>query len=117
MAEFAIASGISRPTVSKYFNDPNSVRKSTRAQIEEALGRFDYQPNIYAVNQNRQMTILIHCLSFTIFAPSKNFVEKYCFYLGLYCFLKPISDLVIVFANHFFLFPREHLWHVKIGIY
>ena len=56
MAEFAVASGISRPTISKYFNDPSSVRKSSRAKIEEALERFDYRPNIYAVNQNRQMT-------------------------------------------------------------
>ncbi|NNE89914.1 MAG: LacI family DNA-binding transcriptional regulator, partial [Silicimonas sp.] len=37
MEEFASLSGISRPTVSKYFNDPASVRASTRAKIEDAL--------------------------------------------------------------------------------
>ena len=37
MEEFAEVSGISRPTVSKYFNDPDSVRKSTRGKIEAAL--------------------------------------------------------------------------------
>lgn len=56
MEEFAAASGISRPTVSKYFHDPNSVRSSTRAKIEAALERFDYQPNVYAINQNRTRT-------------------------------------------------------------
>ena len=30
MEEFAAVSGISRPTLSKYFNDPDSVRRSTR---------------------------------------------------------------------------------------
>ena len=56
MEEFAAKCGVSRPTVSKYFNDPNSVRAKTRKRIEEALERFDYRPNIYAVNQNRRLT-------------------------------------------------------------
>lgn len=56
MEDFAAVSGISRPTVSKYFNDPESVRASTRRKIEAALERYDYRPNIYAVNQNRRRT-------------------------------------------------------------
>lgn len=56
MEDFAAVSGISRPTVSKYFNDPQSVRPSTKAKIEAALAKFDYRPNIYAVNQNRRTT-------------------------------------------------------------
>ena len=56
MEDFAAVSGISRPTVSKYFNDPSSVRKSTRTKIEAALERHDYRPNIYAINQNRSRT-------------------------------------------------------------
>lgn len=56
MEDFAAVSGISRPTVSKYFNDPESVRSSTRAKIEAALRKYDYRPNIYAINQNRQRT-------------------------------------------------------------
>ena len=46
MEEFAAVSGISRPTVSKYFHDPNSVRKSTRTRIEAAREKDDYRPNI-----------------------------------------------------------------------
>ncbi|MCH2165594.1 MAG: LacI family transcriptional regulator [Marinovum sp.] len=56
MEDFAAVSGISRPTVSKYFNDPQSVRKSTRNKIEAALEQYDYRPNIYAINQNRRRT-------------------------------------------------------------
>lgn len=56
MEEFAEVVGISRPTVSKYFNDPDSVRKTTRARIESALEEYDYRPNIFAVNQNRKLT-------------------------------------------------------------
>lgn len=56
MEEFARVSGISRPTLSKYFQDPTSVRQSSRIKIEESLEKFDYQPNIYAVNQNRKAT-------------------------------------------------------------
>ncbi|MEL6520023.1 MAG: LacI family DNA-binding transcriptional regulator [Pseudomonadota bacterium] len=56
MEQFAAVSGISRPTVSKYFNDPSSVRTSTRQKIEAALEQYDYRPNIYAINQNRRLT-------------------------------------------------------------
>lgn len=56
MEDFAAVSGISRPTISKYFNDPDSVRKSTREKIETALEKHNYRPNIYAVNQNRRQT-------------------------------------------------------------
>lgn len=56
MEEFAAISGISRPTVSKYFNDPESVRVSTREKIEDALKKYDYRPNIFAMNQNRKLT-------------------------------------------------------------
>jgi DNA-binding LacI/PurR family transcriptional regulator len=80
MEEFAAISGISRPTVSKYFNDPNSVRKSTRARIEEALEQYDYRPNIYAMNQNRRLTrnvgIVVPYLSDPFFAEIARNVEN-----------------------------------------
>ncbi|MDQ0474550.1 LacI family DNA-binding transcriptional regulator [Labrys wisconsinensis] len=59
MAEFSALSGISRPTVSKYFNDPNSVRKSTRALIEQALAKYEYRPNLFAVNLNKRRPRII----------------------------------------------------------
>lgn len=54
MHEFSDAAGLSRPTVSKYFQDPLSVRPSTRARIEQAMTEFDYRPNFFALNQNRR---------------------------------------------------------------
>lgn len=79
MEDFAAASGVSRPTVSKYFNDPNSVRKSTRARIEAAIERFGYRPNIYALNQNRKQTknigIVVPYLADPFFAEMARHIE------------------------------------------
>ncbi len=59
MEEFSVVIGLSRPTVSKYFHDPNSVRRSTRARIETALKTVDFRPNIFAVNLNRRRKKII----------------------------------------------------------
>jgi DNA-binding LacI/PurR family transcriptional regulator len=73
MEEFANLSGISRPTVSKYFNDPDSVRASTRVRIEAALERHEYRPNIYAMNQNRNNIEKITTCSDILFAAYGHF--------------------------------------------
>jgi LacI family transcriptional regulator, repressor for deo operon, udp, cdd, tsx, nupC, and nupG len=54
MEEFSLAVGVSRPTVSKYFNDPDSVRMEIRSRIELALKKTDYRPNLFAINLNRK---------------------------------------------------------------
>ena len=54
MEEFSVASGISRPTLSRFFNDPGSVRPTTRQKIEAAMDRLGYRPNLFAVNFNRR---------------------------------------------------------------
>ena len=54
MEEFSAASGISRPTLSRFFNDPTSVRPASRQKIEEAMERLGYRPNLLAVNFNRR---------------------------------------------------------------
>jgi DNA-binding LacI/PurR family transcriptional regulator len=59
MEEFARAVGLSRPTVSKFFQDPASVRPKTRARIEAALKQSGFRPNIFAVNLNRRRTKII----------------------------------------------------------
>ncbi|MBL4808062.1 MAG: LacI family DNA-binding transcriptional regulator [Rhodobacteraceae bacterium] len=80
MEDFASVSGISRPTISKYFNDPGSVRKSTRERIEHALEKFDYRPNMYAVNQNRRLTknigVVVPYLSDPFFAEMARNIEN-----------------------------------------
>ncbi|MGQ0609990.1 MAG: LacI family DNA-binding transcriptional regulator [Paracoccaceae bacterium] len=79
MEDFASVSGLSRPTVSKYFNDPDSVRKSTRARIEAALEQYGYRPNIYAINQNRRQTknigIVVPNLADPFFAGIARWIE------------------------------------------
>ncbi|MCV2864749.1 LacI family DNA-binding transcriptional regulator [Albidovulum sediminicola] len=79
MEEFAALSGISRPTVSKYFHDPESVRPSTRERIEKALEQYDYRPNIFAMNQNRKLTknvgILVPYLADPFFAEIARRIE------------------------------------------
>jgi DNA-binding LacI/PurR family transcriptional regulator len=59
MEDFSEFVGLSRPTVSKYFNDPSSVRKKTRDSIEEALKKSGFRPNIFAVNLNRRRSNII----------------------------------------------------------
>ncbi|GGE62642.1 LacI family DNA-binding transcriptional regulator [Actibacterium pelagium] len=86
MEEFAAVSGISRPTVSKYFNDPESVRQSTRQRIEDALEKYDYRPNIYAINQNRKLTknlgIVVPYLADPFFAELARNIEQRCVAAG-----------------------------------
>lgn len=86
MEEFAAISGLSRPTVSKYFNDPLSVRETTRKKIEIALAEHDYHPNIYAMNQNRKLTktvgIVVPYMADPFFAEIARNVEQRCIDAG-----------------------------------
>ena len=86
MEEFAEVSGISRPTISKYFYDPESVRQSSRARIESALEKYDYRPNIFAINQNRKLTktigILVPYLADPFFAEIVRMIERQCINAG-----------------------------------
>jgi len=59
MTELSIAIGISRPTLSKFFQDAQSVRSSTRERIEEALDSVDYVPNFFATKMNRDSTRIL----------------------------------------------------------
>ena len=86
MQEFAALSGVSRPTVSKYFNDPASVRQTTRERIEATLRRCDFRPNIFAVNQNRNLTknvgIVVPYLADPFFAEIARIIELRCLEAG-----------------------------------
>ena len=86
MEEFSAKSGISRPTVSKYFNNPDSVRTATREKIEAAIEKYDYRPNIYAMNQNRKLTknvgIVVPFLADPYFAEIARNLEQRCIDAG-----------------------------------
>ncbi|MBQ0709294.1 MULTISPECIES: LacI family DNA-binding transcriptional regulator [unclassified Ochrobactrum] len=82
MEEFAAASGLSRPTVSKYFDNPESVKPSTRARIEKALKDHNYQPNIFAVSLNRKkpknIGIIVPHISDPFYAEIIRQIEMRC---------------------------------------
>ena len=59
MEALSDAIGVSRPTLSRYFQDAASVRRSTRERIERALESVDYVPNFFATRMNRKSTGLI----------------------------------------------------------
>lgn len=86
MDEFAAISGISRPTLSKYFHDPTSVRASTRERIEQAINRHGYRPNVFAMNQNRRLTknvgIVVPHLADPFFAEIARRIEQRCVSAG-----------------------------------
>lgn len=88
MEEFAEVSGISRPTLSKYYRDPKSVRVSTRAKIETALQDYDYRPNIFAINQSRKQTntigIVVPYLADPFFAEMVRRIERRCIEAGFW---------------------------------
>lgn len=59
MEEFAKAVGLSRPTVSKYFQNPASVRVKVREKIETGLAATGFRPNLFAINLNRRRSKII----------------------------------------------------------
>lgn len=59
MTELSEAIGISRPTLSRFFQDPSTVRASTSKKIRERLEEVDYVYNFIATRQNRTTSGLI----------------------------------------------------------
>ncbi|SFG11712.1 transcriptional regulator, LacI family [Palleronia marisminoris] len=59
MEELSVAIGVSRPTLSRYFQDPSSVRSSTSEKIRRGLEQVEYVPNFFATRMNRKSTGMI----------------------------------------------------------
>ncbi|MHA6323625.1 LacI family DNA-binding transcriptional regulator [Roseivivax sp. CAU 1753] len=59
MEELSVAIGVSRPTLSRYFQDPALVKESTVARIEAGLEKVEYVPNFFATRLNRKSTGMI----------------------------------------------------------
>ena len=62
------------------------MRASTRKKIEAALERYDYRPNIFAMNQNRKLTknvgIVVPYLADPFFAEIARKIEQHCIAAG-----------------------------------
>ncbi len=59
MEELAVAIGVSRPTLSRYFQDPDRVSRSSRERIAKGLEQVEYVPNFFATRMNRKSTGMI----------------------------------------------------------
>ncbi|MCW1950209.1 MAG: LacI family DNA-binding transcriptional regulator, partial [Octadecabacter sp.] len=56
MEELSLAIGVSRPTLSRFFQDPTLVKAKTVAKIEKGLEQVEYVPNFFATRLNRKST-------------------------------------------------------------
>lgn len=59
MEELSVAIGVSRPTLSRYFQDPTRVKEKTVKRIEAGLEQVEYIPNFFATRLNRKSTGII----------------------------------------------------------
>ncbi|MCB2130623.1 MAG: LacI family DNA-binding transcriptional regulator [Rhodobacteraceae bacterium] len=59
MEELAEAIGVSRPTLSRYFQSPELVRRTTSLKIQRGLAKVEYVPNFFATRLNRKSTGII----------------------------------------------------------
>ncbi len=59
MEELSAAIGVSRPTLSRYFQDPGRVSRTSLEKIRRGLERVEYTPNFFATRMNRQSTGMI----------------------------------------------------------
>lgn len=59
MEDLSAAIGVSRPTLSRYFQSPDSVRGTTSEKIRLGLKQVEYVPNFFATRMNRKSTGMI----------------------------------------------------------
>ena len=59
MEELSASIGVSRPTLSRFFQDPSLVKETTVERIQEGLARVEYVPNFFATRLNRKSTGMI----------------------------------------------------------
>jgi DNA-binding LacI/PurR family transcriptional regulator len=80
MEAFAQLCGLSRPTVSRYFNDPDAVRAKTRKVIKDAIEEHNYTPNFLASGlirgQMRAIGIIIPSLIDPFYSALVNEIER-----------------------------------------
>jgi DNA-binding LacI/PurR family transcriptional regulator len=80
MEAFARLCGLSRPTVSRYFNDPDAVRSKTQKIIKDAIEQYNYTPNVAASSlirgQMRAIGIIIPSLIDPFYSALVNAIER-----------------------------------------
>ncbi len=72
LKDVSVRAGVSAGTVSKYINDPYSVKEINRKKIAEAIKALDFTPNVYAqkLAKGKSNTILLCIVSEKNISPS-----------------------------------------------
>ena len=72
MADIAKEAGVSKTTVSRYYNG-GYVKEETRQKIEKIVKEYDYEPNVLAANlkANKTHTVGIVCPTLTSYASTR----------------------------------------------
>lgn len=69
MEDFAQACGVSRPTLAKYFNNPQDVKPVTRRRIEAVLKQSDFEPNSFVRHLKSKIARNVGIIVPTIYDP------------------------------------------------
>lgn len=87
MQDIATLVGVSRITVSKYFNGNQSIKAETRKRIEKACSDLHYTPDPHAVSlvkgKSHLLGIVLPVISEPFFAEVLNVIEEEAAALGL----------------------------------
>ncbi|WAP69275.1 LacI family DNA-binding transcriptional regulator [Jiella pelagia] len=69
MEDFAKACGVSRPTLAKYFNNPQDVKPVTRRRIETVLRQSDFEPSSFVRHLSSKVAVNVGIIVPTIYDP------------------------------------------------
>jgi DNA-binding LacI/PurR family transcriptional regulator len=87
MQDIATLVGVSRITVSKYFNGNQGIKAETRKRIEEACSDLHYVPDPHAVSlvkgKSRMIGVVLPIISEPFFAEVLSIIEEAAAELGL----------------------------------
>ncbi|MBL8483193.1 MAG: LacI family DNA-binding transcriptional regulator, partial [Rhodocyclaceae bacterium] len=87
MHDVAQRAGVSRATVSKYFNDSRGLKPETRERIEKACRELHYVPDPHAVSlvkgQSRLIGVVLPVIAEPFFADVLRVIEESAAALGL----------------------------------
>ena len=80
MKDVANLAGVGVGTVSRYVNNPDSLKESTKVKVEYAINKLDYQPNEYArglkLNKTNSVALIIPSIWHPFFSEFAYYVER-----------------------------------------
>lgn len=107
MQDVADLAGVSRATVSKFFNGSQGLKAETRAKIEKACLELQYVPDIHAVSlvkgRSNLIGVVLPNISEPFFAEAVRIIEEQAAAIGLQLIIqcsynKPASEAAALLA-------------------